>query len=272
MAYKNKKFRKIQPMTAFLIITVAALAVFLVVLGITRATGQHNTTVVLSSGEQVKYVGTIDGAGNLVRGTLYYENGMQIVIDSREKRVTYADGSVYVGDLDGDYRRHGRGKLSWPKGDSYEGTFVADAITGSGVFTFANGDVYEGELRDGKKHGTGKYTAKDGSVYEGGFVNDKRHGRGTHRAADGSVYVGTFLGGVKSGSGSYTYSNGDRYEGQFKGDLRHGEGRYVWSNGETYTGQFANGNMNGYGTYTWPTGRASYTGYFEDGVIVVVKP
>jgi hypothetical protein len=30
--------------------------------------------------------------------------------------------------------------------------------------------------------------------------------------------------------------------------------------------------MNGYGTYTWPTGRASYTGYFENGKIVVVEP
>ena len=30
--------------------------------------------------------------------------------------------------------------------------------------------------------------------------------------------------------------------------------------------------MNGFGTYTWPTGRASYTGYFKDGQIIVVEP
>ena len=77
---------------------------------------------------------------------------------------------------------------------------------------------------------------------------------------------------MKSGYGIYKYAEGDYYEGQFKGDLRHGDGKYVWANGETYTGQFANGNMNGYGTYTWPTGRASYTGYFKDGQIIVVEP
>ena len=77
---------------------------------------------------------------------------------------------------------------------------------------------------------------------------------------------------IKLGYGKYVYSNGDVYEGEFKGDLRHGDGKYIWANGETYTGQFANGNMNGFGTYTWPTGRASYTGYFENGLIVVVQP
>lgn len=272
MGHKNKKFRRVQPFTVFAAIVVSAMAVLLLALLVARMSGLSNTTVRLESGEELKYVGLIDKDGNLTSGTLYFANGIQMVIDAEKGTATYSDGTVYVGGFDGNYRRQGYGTIIWKNGDSYEGDFVADELTGRGKFTFAGGDVYEGELIGGVKEGYGKYTAADGSVYEGEFKNDKRHGKGIHIAADGSVYEGDFVEGVKEGSGKYVYATGDVYEGEFKGDLRHGKGKYTWANGETYTGDFANGNMNGYGTYTWPTGRPSYTGYFENGVIVIVKP
>ncbi len=272
MGYKNKKFRRIQPLTAFTIIVVAALAVFLIGVGIWRMMGAQNTTVILSSGEELKYVGMVDHAGRPISGTLYFPNGISAEIDLDEGKVTYSDGTVYYGVLDADYRRTGSGSITWKNGDSYTGDFVADELTGSGVFTFASGDIYEGELKNGVKEGRGKYISSDGSEYEGEFKNDLRHGKGKHISADGSVYEGEFANGIKSGYGKCTYANGDTYEGGFKGDLRHGDGKYIWVNGETYTGDFVKGNMYGYGTYTWPTGRASYTGYFENGVIVVIEP
>jgi hypothetical protein len=50
-----------------------------------------------------------------------------------------------------DYKKHGKGKLTW-----------------------ANGDVYEGERVDDRKHGKGKYTNADGTIYhDGEWENDK---------------------------------------------------------------------------------------------------
>ena len=272
MAYKNKKFRRIQPLTAFTIIVVAALVIFLIGVGIWKFKGAQNTSVTLSSGEELKYVGLVDKFGRPISGTLYFPNGLSAELNVDDGSLTYSDGTVYYGPLDADYRKHGKGTITLVNGDTYTGDFFEDKLTGYGTFSFASGDVYEGDLIDGKKEGRGKYTSSDGSEYEGEFKADMRHGKGKHTTADGSVYEGDFNYDIKSGTGKYVYSNGDVYEGEFKGDLRHGEGKYVWANGETYTGEFANGNMNGFGIYTWPTGRASYTGYFKDGVIVVIEP
>lgn len=272
MGYKNKKFRRVAPYKIFVVIVLAAIAVLLLGMLIARMNGIQNTTVTLENGEELKYVGFVDRDGNPTSGTLYFSNGIQMVLDVKKGTATYSDGTVYAGGFDGNYLREGYGKITWANGDSYEGDFVAGELTGRGIFYFAGGDVYEGDLVGGVKEGYGKYTSADGSTYEGEFKGDLRHGKGIHTAADGSVYEGDFVDGIKEGYGKYVYATGDVYEGEFKGDLRHGKGKYVWANGETYTGDFANGNMNGYGTYTWPTGRPSYTGYFENGVIVVVKP
>ena len=85
---------------------------------------------------------------------------------------------------------------------------------------------------------------------------------------DGTSFTGTYDMGIKTGQGTFRYPNGDVYEGEFYLDMRHGKGRYTWADGESYEGEFANNNINGYGTYTWTSGRASYTGYFENGVFV----
>ena len=270
MEYKQNKHLNIRLKNPFLTIAGLALAVFLLAIGIAAIFGARNTNLTLSDGEEIRFTGLFDRNGNPISGTIYYANGLSAEIDLDAGRVTYSDGTVYLGQLDGDYRRSGQGSITWRNGDSYEGDFLADKLSGSGVYTFKSGDVYEGDFLDGKKHGRGKYTSFDGSYYEGEFANDLRHGKGTLVTSDGGVYEGEFENGVKSGNGKYDYPNGDSYEGGFAGDLRHGEGKYIWANGETYTGEFANGNMNGYGTYTWPEGRASYTGYFKDGEIVVV--
>ena len=270
MEYKQKPYKNIRLKNPFLTIAGLALAVFLLGIGIAALCGARDTNLTLPDGEQIRFTGLFDIHGNPISGTVYYSNGLSAEIDVDAGRVTYSDGTVFYGTLDADYRRSGKGSITWKNGDSYEGDFLADRLSGRGVYRFKSGDVYEGDFVDGKKHGEGKYTSFDGGYYEGGFENDLRHGKGKLVTSDGAVYEGEFESGVKSGNGKCTYPNGDVYEGGFKGDLRHGEGKYIWSNGETYTGEFANGNMNGFGVYTWPEGRASYTGYFKDGVIVVV--
>jgi hypothetical protein len=165
MGYTNKKFRRIQPMTAFTIIVVAALSVFLIGVGIWRFKGAQNTSVILSSGEELKYVGLVDKLGRPISGTLYFANGISAQIDVTEGKVTYSDGTVYYGPLDGNYKKTGKGSITLPNGDTYEGDFLEDSLTGYGKFTFAGGDVYEGELQNGKKEGKGKYTSAEGSIY-----------------------------------------------------------------------------------------------------------
>ena len=178
MEYKNKKFRRIQPLTAFTVIVAAALIVFLIGVGIWKLKGAQNTSVTLSSGEELKYVGLVDKYGRPISGTLYYANGTSAELNVDEGSLTYADGTVYYGPLDADYRKHGEGKLVWTNGDTYTGDFYEDKITGYGTFSFACGDVYEGDLIDGMKEGSGKYYSSDGSEYEGEFKNDMRHGKG----------------------------------------------------------------------------------------------
>ena len=271
MVKKQNTYWNIRIKYPFLTIASLALVVFLLGIGIAAIFGARDTNITLSDGEQIRFTGLFDKDGNPISGTIYYANGLSAEIDLEAGKVTYSDGTVFLGKLDADYRRSGKGSITWPNGDSYEGEFVSDKLSGNGVYTFQSGDVYEGEFVEGKKHGKGKYTAFDGSYYEGDFENDLRHGKGKLVTSDGGVYEGDFEKGVKSGYGTYAYPNGDSYEGEFSGDLRHGNGKYVWSNGETYTGEFAEGNMNGYGTYTWPEGRPSYTGYFKNGEIVVVN-
>lgn len=271
MANKQNTYWNIRIKYPFLMIASLALVVFLLGIGIAAIFGARDTNITLSDGGQIRFTGLFDKDGNPISGTIYYANGLSAEIDLEAGKVTYSDGTVFLGKLDADYRRSGQGSITWPNGDSYEGDFVSDKLSGNGVYTFQSGDVYEGEFVEGKKHGKGKYTAFDGSYYEGDFENDLRHGKGKLVTSDGGVYEGDFEKGVKSGYGTYAYPNGDSYEGEFSGDLRHGNGKYVWSNGETYTGEFAAGNMNGYGTYTWPEGRPSYTGYFKNGEIVVVE-
>ena len=271
MVKKQNTYWNIRIKYPFLVIAGLALVVFLLGIGIAAIFGARDTNITLSDGEQIRFTGLFDKDGNPISGTIYYANGLSAEIDLEAGKVTYSDGTVFLGKLDADYRRSGQGRITWPNGDSYEGDFVSDKLSGNGVYTFQSGDVYEGEFVEGKKHGKGKYTAFDGSYYEGDFENDLRHGKGKLVTSDGGVYEGDFVKGIKSGYGTYAYPNGDSYEGEFSGDLRPGNGKYVWSNGETYTGEFAAGNMNGYGTYTWPEGRPSYTGYFKNGEIVVVN-
>ena len=53
--------------------------------------------------------------------------------------------------------QHGPGKMTFPDGSCYEGTFNTGKRTSAGKLTTATGDVYEGEFHENQqRHGQGK--------------------------------------------------------------------------------------------------------------------
>ena len=46
-------------------------------------------------------------------------------------------------------QRHGTGILVFPNGNTYNGDFKKNSMTGHGIMTYWNRDVYEGEFKNG---------------------------------------------------------------------------------------------------------------------------
>ena len=79
------------------------------------------------------------------------------------KTITYDDGRVYVGEVkageDGQDIPNGKGVMTWPKGDKYEGDWVDGKREGKGRFVSYEGDIYTGEFKNDMKSGKGKHAA-----------------------------------------------------------------------------------------------------------------
>ena len=112
---------------------------------------------------------------------------------------------------------------------------------GKGKMTWPDDEMYEGYWKNGMMHGTGKYTFYlDRSVYEGDFLHDKKNGKGKQTWDDGDIYEGDFKDDDMHGKGKYTYPNGNIYQGDFKHDKRHGKGKQIFTDGRTFNGHFIN--------------------------------
>ena len=157
----------------------------------------------------------------------------------------------------------GKGKLTYANGSVYVGDFASGLRQGAGVFRTSKGDVYEGQWKNDRFDGNGKLALADGSRYEGNFKDGNRHGTGTQIYADGRQYSGAWLDDKKSGNGTLTLKNGTKYTGPFKDDLAEGEGTIVTSRGDKYVGQFARGKKSGQGTFSFANGNV-YQGSFVD--------
>ena len=268
-----RRYRRAVPFKVrMLIVFLTALAVIAAGVILLHVNGFRYTVCHRLNGTDVKFLGRIDRDGVPVSGVIMFPDGTRAKVDKNDHSIEYSNGSVYSGPLNEVFEREGSGKLTTSGGDVYEGEFVADRLYGTGKYTFANGDVYEGGFVNNVKSGTGKYVYADGEIYEGGFEGDMREGAGKMTKPDGTSFTGYYHLGLKTGQGRFEYPNGDVYEGEFLADMRHGKGVYVWADGERYEGDFEYNNINGYGTYEWTDGRASYTGYFKNGEIVIVDP
>ena len=142
------------------------------------------------------------------------------------------------------------------KSERYEGAIRNGKRHGRGKFTWPNGDSYTGEWRDDAMHGTGKFVsvAGDGDgggfTYEGEFESNRRHGRGVLRWTSGDKYVGDWCAGERTGHGLLIYASGDRFEGAWSADKKHGRGTYWSANGYRYDGVWCHDRRTNDGVWT----------------------
>ena len=143
---------------------------------------------------------------------------------------------------------HGRGIMTHPDGDVYEGDFGETEIAmvkGQGRMKYAGGEVYEGEFVNGRSHGEGAMTFPDGTICESDFNNGKvvTHGTATATLPDGSVHVNDWaITKAKAkvppqdGKGSFKYPDGTAYEGDYENGKPHGKGTTTRPDGTIYIG------------------------------------
>lgn len=79
----------------------------------------------------------------------------------------------------------------------YSGELYLQLPHGKGTVTFPNGDVYEGELESGQMTNQGIMTYADGSVYEGGWYRGEKDGKSVFTTAQGVEHHGTYKQGTK---------------------------------------------------------------------------
>lgn len=96
------------------------------------------------------------------------------------------DWGSYVGERDADGKRHGRGKMTYKSGSTYEGGFVNNKYEDdeSAKYTWPDGDEYVGQWKDGERHGKGIFYANDGTVEISMFENGVSKGEGISWSAD----------------------------------------------------------------------------------------
>lgn len=131
---------------------------------------------------------------------------------SHHGEVNFADGN-FVGSLDSNGKKSGKGIYRWNDGSTYEGDYINDVRSGKGRFLWANGETYQGDYENDERTGKGIYLWPDGSSYEGDFLAGMRHGNGVFRSNSGTAYSGEWLDDLQHGTGVLTYADGKEFKG-----------------------------------------------------------
>jgi len=108
-------------------------------------------------------------------------------------------------------KHHGKGKMTFASGDSYEGDWKDGFRHGKGIMVLASGGRYEGEWATGAYEGHGVYTFSSGAHYDGMWKNGVKHGAGTYYCqADSDIprCEGTYENGQEEGIFMEIYPNG----------------------------------------------------------------
>ena len=90
---------------------------------------------------------------------------------------------------------HGKGKIVWLSGDSYEGNMVDGFFSGYGKMHWLSGEIYEGEWVKDTRQGLGKMTWPNGTIYIGLWENNVMHGKGEVAYSDGTNFKGEWKNG-----------------------------------------------------------------------------
>ncbi|KAL7548590.1 hypothetical protein ACHAWF_011870, partial [Thalassiosira exigua] len=97
----------------------------------------------------------------------------------------HGEWGTYDGDVDADQNRQGQGKMTYDRGNSYEGGFVDDKYHGDkGIYRWSDGDEYEGPWKDGERHGIGVFRSADGTVDYSRYENGSHVGEGVAWSPD----------------------------------------------------------------------------------------
>lgn len=211
--------------------------------------------------------------------------------------IPYSDGREYFGEIAYDDQSevpkpNGRGRMKFPNGNIYEGSFKNGEPNGFIKIIYAHGDTYHGEMVNGVKCGKGLYIWKEGARFEGEYSNDTRNGQGTFTSKDGTTLTGNWVNNLLEGygeekrpdgyvfEGEFVHSqkvrgkeilpNGDIYEGDFQNGCANGQGKETLSDGRVYIGSFENGQYNGQGTLIEPDG-TKHSGNFINGYLALNK-
>jgi len=171
-------------------------------------------------------------------------------------RVTYPNGNVFEGNFNEDKRKEGDGKYTWSSNAEaddedegapkivpvYEGQYSNGKRHGKGKMLYPNGDTYQGEWENDKMNGEGTYiyfTAKgEADVFSGTWVSGVKQGVGTYEfGVDKSQLVGNWEAGAIV-DGSWRFPDGGSYEGKFVDGKPLGEGSFKFANGYSQAGEY----------------------------------
>ena len=178
----------------------------------------------------------------------------------KRETINYQNGDRYVGEINSNRQKHGKGDFFYADGASFKGIFKNDERY-QGTILHAGGDSFKGEFRNNKKQ-DGIYRWKNGDSFEGSFRGGQPH-HGSYRYSNGDRYEGYFNFRENEfqfhGQGKFFFSGGNRFEGEYRKDqayryegsfkgmrpVPHGQGKYFWVDGKVYTGtvldEFAGG-------------------------------
>lgn len=149
-------------------------------------------------------------------------------MDSRKiTRIDYGGQKYYCGQVLGGLP-HGRGRMFFERGISYDGQWKNGIINGIGKMDFPSGNSYVGNFEDNQYSGQGVLTT-GGYRYTGEFVDSKKKGRGVITYYNHALYL--------------------QYSGEVDDNKFHGEGILKFKSGNEYHGAFYQGKYIGRSYY-----------------------
>ena len=206
--------------------------------------------------------------------------------------INYSNKNVYVGEVTGegdDEIPHGRGKMTFANGTTYEGDYFDGKMEGEGEMIFPSGLICKGQIKDNKFNGLVEMRFPSGLIYSGQIKDNKYHGEGKMIYPNGRIFTGKWYNNkiqpqlivnknrkkTKQITGTMTDSNGRNavtgnwmnidkpnpiilkkiensiYEGEIclNKAKPHGSGKMTFDNGDVYEGNWHNGKMHGKGIY-----------------------
>ncbi|CAK59186.1 unnamed protein product (macronuclear) [Paramecium tetraurelia] len=134
-------------------------------------------------------------------------------------QVPHLKGKFYQGN------KSGKGKMSYPSGNYYDGDFLMDKKEGYGVMFWLNSnEKYYGEWKDNVQNGWGVHL----------WIEPKGEGSKYLR----NRYEGEWENGERSGVGVFYYANGAKYMGSWRNNLKYGVALFITDTGGFILGEF----------------------------------